>query len=226
LIRTVVDQIYEDLKRRILGGTLGLGARLYEDEVAAGLTVSRSAVREAMRLLEQEGLLVREPHRGLYVASPSNGDALDTAQLRAVLEAYAVRWADPPSPDVLEELERKCQQFDLCEQNEDRLGAVNVDREFHSLIAARCHNSLLLKKFHELDGHIAIFFHWVSLNVPGRSAGIGRRHRALAAALASADPDLFEHAVLEHYLDAAKDLARHLPDSTQEARELAGDVHY
>lgn len=222
MIKTVVDQIRIELRNRILLGTWELGKRLFEEEIAQDLEVSRSAVREAVRLLEQEGLLVRAPHRGLYVASPSSQDALEIAQLRAVLEASAVRFSPKPTPATLEELERLCGRF------EDvgplgHLQAVNLDREFHRVLAATCQNRLVLNKFHELDGHIAIFFHWVTANVPGRLNDIGGRHRSLMKTFATGDKDLFRRAVTLHYEEAAAELARHLPAMPQMARSLGYD---
>lgn len=223
MIRTVVDQIYEELKRRLLTGQWGLGVRIFEEEISADLNVSRSAVREAVRLLEQEGLIVREPHRGLYVASPSSREAMEVAQLRAVLEAYTVHWGSAPSPQLLEELESVCRRMEEVEERGDHFTAVNLDRQFHAGIASACRNAMLLKKFHELDGHIAIFFHWVISHVPGRLEGLGRRHRQLAGVFAEGDAGLFEQAVLQHYLDAAGELTRKLPDSPAQARDLAGE---
>lgn len=216
MIRTVVDQIYDDLKERVLGGSWALGVRIFEDEIATDLSVSRSAVREAVRLLEQEGLLIREPHRGLYVASPSGRDAFEVAQVRAILEAHAVRWGDPPSRETLHDLEVICQELDDLEAEEHRADAVNADRRFHARVVSGCHNAMLVKKFRELDGHVAIFFHWVSAHVPGRLHGVGDRHRLLLEVLAKNDPDAFQEAILEHYLDAATDLARHLPQRLHE----------
>ncbi len=212
MIQTVVDQIRNELRRRVLMGSWSLGERLYEEEIAQGLGVSRSAVREAVRLLEQEGLLVRAAHRGLFVASPSGRDTLEVAQLRAVLETTAVRFGAPPDLGTLQELERICRRFDQI-RDSDHLEAVNLDRAFHGLIASHAQNALLLRKFHELDGHIAIFFHWVTAHVPGRLDDIGQRHRQLLAAYALDDPDSFAERVMQHYVEAAAELARHLPDS-------------
>jgi DNA-binding GntR family transcriptional regulator len=212
MIQTVVDQIRTELRRRVLVGRWSLGERLYEEEIAQDLGVSRSAVREAVRLLEQEGLLVRAAHRGLFVASPSGRDTLEVAQLRAVLEASAVRFGTPPEPGTLLELERICQRLDEI-RDSDHLEAVNLDRQFHGLIAAQAQNALLLRKYHELDGHIAIFFHWVTAHVPGRIEDIGQRHRRLLADYAAGDPERFATSVMQHYEDAAAELARHLPDA-------------
>jgi len=214
MIQTVVDQIRQELRRRVLVGSWSLGERLYEEEIAQGLGVSRSAVREAVRLLEQEGLLVRSAHRGLYVASPSARDTIEVAQLRAVLEASAVRYGAPPDRGSLQELERICKRFDQI-RDSDHMEAVNLDRTFHGIIAAHARNSLLLRKYHELDGHIAIFFHWVTAHVPGRLEDVGERHHQLLRVYAQNDPDRFAAAVMLHYEEAAAELARHLPGETE-----------
>ena len=222
MMRTVVDQIREELKQRILSGTWRLGSRIFEEDIAAELGVSRSALREAVRLLEQEGLIVREAHRGLYVASPSSRDALEAAQVRAVLEAQAVRLSPPPPAALLADLERVCLGFEQLEESADQIAAVQLDRTFHSLIVQGCPNDLLLRKFHELDGQMAIFFHWFMAEVPSRIHGIGERHRTLLRAFALGDPDVFSLAAEAHYTEAVQELAHHLPGSVQAAREMAG----
>jgi len=220
MIKTVVEQIRIELRRRVLVGTWGLGQRLYEEEIAHDLDVSRSAVREAVRLVEQEGLLVRAPHRGLFVASPSARDITEVAQLRAVLESSAVFWGNPPDDATIAEMERICARFDEI-GDRDHMEAVNLDRAFHGLIAQSTTNRLLLRKHQELDGHIAIFFHWVTAHVPGRLDDIGLRHHALLDAYARGDSTLFRDAVLLHYEGAAVELARHLPEADQAARREA-----
>ncbi len=219
MMHTVVDQIREDLKLRILSGAWQLGSRIWEEEIAAELQVSRSAVREAVRLLEQEGLIVREAHRGLYVASPSDRDAQEAAQLRAVLETEAVRLSPAPTTELLAELEEICRAFERVEEAEERITAVQLDRNFHALIVQGCRNELLLRKFHELDGQIAIFFHWFMAQVPSRIAGIGARHRILLQAFATGDAAAYGQSAERHYSEAVAELALHLPDTSHPTRD-------
>ena len=219
MIYTVVDQIRDELRQRVMSGDLRLGSRIFEDDIAAELAVSRSAVREAVRLLEQEGLVVREAHRGLYVASPSYRDACDAAQLRAVLEAEAVRLSPPPDAGIVEELESICRAFERLEGDAEHIAAVDLDRTFHTLITQGCGNGMLLRKYHELDGPIAIFFHWFMAKVPSRIEGIADRHRLLVRAFALGDPGIYALAVEEHYTQAVAVLARDLPGSARTARE-------
>jgi DNA-binding GntR family transcriptional regulator len=221
MIHTVVDQIRSELRHRIMSGAWRLGSRIFEEDIAAELEVSRSAVREAIRLLEQEGLIVREAHRGLYVASPSSRDALEAAQLRAVLEAEAVRLSPSPTPAQVSDLEDVLWRFERVEEPYDPTTSVQLDRTFHSILVQGCRNGLLLRKFHELDGQMAIFFHWFMSEVPERSVGMAARHRLVLEAFKSGDPDAFGEAIEEHYRDAIEELARHLPDTSRESRALA-----
>ena len=81
------DQIVDELRRRILSGELARGERMPQDELARQFGASITPVREAMRQLEAEGLLVSEPHRGVRVAG------VDVDEVTAT---YVVRRLDSP----------------------------------------------------------------------------------------------------------------------------------
>jgi DNA-binding GntR family transcriptional regulator len=83
---------------------------------------------------------------------------------------------------------------------------VVTDREFHARIVALCDNKVLRRKFHELDGHVAIFFHSVLEHLPDGIIGLGDRHRLVVAALAGGDLDEIDRAIQAHYQDAARRL--------------------
>src|SRR3954452_3545419 len=83
-------QVYEALRRAVVSGSLGPGQRVNEAEVARQMQISRAPVREAIRQLERDGLLVSVPRRGTIVASLSSSDVEETFTLRADLEARAI----------------------------------------------------------------------------------------------------------------------------------------
>jgi GntR family transcriptional regulator, rspAB operon transcriptional repressor len=83
------------LRERILGAELAAGAELRQDELAADLGVSRTPLREALRLLEGEGLVESSPHRPVVVAPLSADDLEQVYAMRIVLEATAVRMTAP-----------------------------------------------------------------------------------------------------------------------------------
>jgi DNA-binding GntR family transcriptional regulator len=87
------DRVYRALRRRIVEGAEPPGARLTEQRLAATFDCSRTPVREAVRRLESEGLVVVEPNRGAQVRPLSEGEISDLYEVRARLEAYAAELA-------------------------------------------------------------------------------------------------------------------------------------
>ena len=82
---------YDKLRAAIVRGDIAPDARLVEADVSATFGMSRGAVRTALIRLEQDGLVVREPHRGARVRKVSDEEAVEILQARAVLEGLAVR---------------------------------------------------------------------------------------------------------------------------------------
>src|SRR6195952_4726823 len=85
------DRIVEDLRRKILSGELPRGARMPQDDLARQFDASITPVREALRLLEAEGLLVSEPHRGVRVAGIDLDKVKATYVVRRLVESYAMQ---------------------------------------------------------------------------------------------------------------------------------------
>src|SRR5919202_6686418 len=87
------EKVYDHLKQAILAGEIQPGERLLETRLAKSLGVSRIPVREAIRKLEREGLIVAFPRRGVYASSLSPRDVDEVYAVRAVLEGLAARLA-------------------------------------------------------------------------------------------------------------------------------------
>jgi DNA-binding GntR family transcriptional regulator len=92
---STVDRVADELRRAIFDGELESGTALREVALADSLGVSRPTVREAFTVLVAESLAVREPHRGVSVATPDPDSIRDVCRARAVLEGAGVRcWAE------------------------------------------------------------------------------------------------------------------------------------
>ena len=87
--RSTVEIVSDELRSAIMYGALEPGAQLGEAELAARLGISRGPLREAMQRLVQEGLLVSEPHRGLFVITLDEGDVEDVYLTRLAIERAA-----------------------------------------------------------------------------------------------------------------------------------------
>jgi len=92
---TTAESALHAVRNAILDGTFPPGSQLREVPIATELGTSRAPVREALRHLEREGLIVRVPFRGAFVAEISPRAAAEIAALRAILEPYAVECALP-----------------------------------------------------------------------------------------------------------------------------------
>ncbi|ETJ99646.1 transcriptional regulator, GntR family [Eubacterium nodatum ATCC 33099] len=106
--RPLREIVYEQLKIQILTGKIAPGTRMMEVELAEDLGVSRTPVREAIRKLEKEALVVIEPRRGAYVSDVSVKEMVDTLVVREDLEALAASLtAKRITKEELEGLEKK-----------------------------------------------------------------------------------------------------------------------
>src|SRR3990170_6280284 len=84
------SQVVDALRAAILGGRLQPGQPITERQLAHELQISRAPIREALRDLEKEGLIVTRPHKGTYIASYSDEDVREIYSLRATLETMAL----------------------------------------------------------------------------------------------------------------------------------------
>ena len=97
--------MYDQLKQQILTGQITPGTRMMEVDLAKDMGVSRTPIREAIRKLEKEGLVIIEPRRGAYVSDISVKDMVDTLVVREDLEGLAgLLAAEPLTREELEEL--------------------------------------------------------------------------------------------------------------------------
>lgn len=134
LHEAVLTQLLVAIRR----GQLGPGERLREVEIAERLGLSRGTVREAIRRLEQEGLVVSQPHRGSYIAKVGVEDAAEIYSLRRVLEAFAVRLAIPRIDEAaLGELTETVRAMVDAARSGDRNEHLRTDLKFHEQICLR-----------------------------------------------------------------------------------------
>src|SRR5262249_25046817 len=104
--RALRNDVYDALRQAVVSGALSPGQRVNEAEIARQMQISRAPIREAIRQLEQEGLLESVTRRGTFVVALSRDDIEEVYTLRADLEARAIRRAiGRLSPDDLATLE-------------------------------------------------------------------------------------------------------------------------
>ena len=196
--RPLRDIVFENLREAIITGQLRPGERLMEVQIAEELGVSRTPVREAIRKLELEGLVIMVPRKGAYVSNVSIKDITDIFQIRRVLEGLAAELAAERLTE--EQLEELRQLLDRTAETIDKLEvltAVDMDTGFHQVIYEAGRNEKLSSMLYHLREQIQRF-RTQSLSRPGRLQQAVMEHRAILEALEKGDGELARRLVEEH----------------------------
>lgn len=140
------DKAYQQLKQQIQNGQLQPGDRLVERTICAQLKMSRTPVREALRMLTMEGLVTNRPNRGMVVSQLSEEEIEEIFEFGMVLEAYiaslAARKAPPEAISEMKAIVDEMSNLSLSKASDMR-AYVELDRLLHIQIAAGAGNKML-----------------------------------------------------------------------------------
>lgn len=139
------DVVFNTLRQAILRGELKPGERLMEIQLANKLGVSRTPIREAIRKLELEGLVLMVPRKGAEVAEITEKNLLDVLEVRKALEELAVELAcDRISQEQIDELRVAAKRFQQVIKSGDVTKIAEADVNFHDIIFAATDNQRLI----------------------------------------------------------------------------------
>lgn len=146
---TFASIVTERLRAAIVNGSLEPGSQLSEVELATTFGVSRGPVREALQRLVQEGLLLSEPHRGVFVPVLTADDVLDIYLAREALESAAIRSivANGTSATASEALDQSVTEMEKAEAAGDWEAVGNFDLEFHVALVEASGSQRLQRMF-------------------------------------------------------------------------------
>ncbi|MHB1405961.1 MAG: GntR family transcriptional regulator [Desulfitobacteriaceae bacterium] len=180
---------YQRIRSGIIGGYFKAGERLREQELGDKLGISRTPVREALRRLEREGFLRKDPYKGVMVRKFTYQEAQNIYQVRAVLEGLgAYLLAEKSSPEILEKLK---QTFALAGQalNDEDLGRVaQLNNDFHAIIATGHYNTMLAEMLLNLHGCISVL-RVSTWTIPRRPLNTHHEHQAIIDAIERRKPE-------------------------------------
>ena len=177
------EVVFRTLRRAILNGTLVPGERLMEIPLSQQLGVSRTPVRDAIRMLEIEGLVIMLPHRGAMVAEISSKDLEDVLEVRAALEELAVLKAcSNRTEEQMDALEKAAGDFADCLRRGDLMEGARADARFHEIISESTGNRRLMQILNNLREQV---FRYRVENLKDSSAheNLVRQHEQLCRAL-------------------------------------------
>lgn len=208
---------HERVRAAILKGELPAGAKVSHASLSAEYDVGGTPLREALRMLESEGLVVSEPNRGVRIASLTAADAEELYIMRVALECVAVRITVPlMSANDIAELEGCMAQMDYLVGSGDRAGAHAPHRSFHRLLVAGA-GDRLAREIAELDDQAERCRRLGGANTTYEERRA--EHRAIVDAAAAADGQRAAVELARHYAHSAR-AAISVLDASHDATRL------
>jgi len=145
------DVVFNTLRQEILTGKLKPGERLMEIHLANKLGVSRTPIREAIRKLELEGLVIMIPRRGAEVAQITWKNLKEVLEVRRALDILVIELAcERMSSEALEKLYKACENFSEATKTKDTRKIAEADVELHDIITASAGNGRLTQLLNNL----------------------------------------------------------------------------
>jgi DNA-binding GntR family transcriptional regulator len=184
-------QIAEFIVDGIASGVYDFGQRLVETDLARDLDVSRVPIREAIKTLETQGILVVTPHRGAYVGEFDKLKIDRIREARIALERLAIPDAlitFKTEPERLASLEEILERLDRASQRENWIEASKADLEFHRQICQASGNEIVITLWEALARHIMIVF-GRELTAEGGNFHLKEHHERIVALIRKGDPE-------------------------------------
>jgi len=181
---------YNEIKRRILAGVFAPGSRLREVDVAGQLSLGRTPVREALKRIQDEGLLRQEPGRGLVVAVMDQQEVGELYAMREALESTAAAHA------ALHATEAEILNMEaILQEGGDDPVALNL--RFHEAIYSAAHNRYLIRLLRSLTDTTYLLGR-STLAAPERAEVAQREHAGIVAAIRQRNPEAAARAARDH----------------------------
>ena len=211
---TIAESVAEHLRNEIHTGSIRPGEFLRQNAVAERLRVSSTPVREAFAILEREGMVHREPHRGVVVFKPTIRDLLECYEIREVLEVLAARRAAKRLTE--EDLEWLDDLSERMPKTTDRAEYLRMNQAFHERIEQAAGNSRLCEMIAAQRAATGTYVAFLGLE-PASAKDSVEEHHAIVVALSSRRPEAAGKAMSRHLRARAEALRARLTQAADQA---------
>lgn len=205
--RTLVDQVVDAIVEATATGAFLPGDRVVEAEVARALNVSRVPVREALRILESQGIVINARYRGMRLMDVSVDRLEKILKVRTALETLAaedVLEAMKKDAGLLEPLEDVVAELHAAAERGDSYGVARLDTEFHRTLCRLSGNDVLMHMWEPLSRQLTIIFGLSTLQKDLEL--IVQEHDELLAMLKTGDAQGLLETMRVHILDYSRAL--------------------
>jgi DNA-binding GntR family transcriptional regulator len=195
--KTAASLVLETLRQGILSGAIAEGTPLRQDVLAAKFGLSRMPIRDAIRQLETEGLVVQEPNKGATVATMTLEDIVEIFDMRVMAECTALKIAfKSMTEDRLAELNETIRAMDAT-KDADLLSKLN--QQFHNLLYHNVNRPRLQALIKSLHGSVDRYLRFLLTNLDYHKRS-QKGHRRIVKACASGDRDAAIRTLEEHLI--------------------------
>jgi DNA-binding GntR family transcriptional regulator len=214
------EAVAERIQEAIFSGDLEPGQRLSDLHIAEELGTSRGSVREALRLLQAQGVVEQKPHRGTFVAAVSADGLRKVRELRVALETHAVRMlASRPGDSRLSALRALLAEMEKAAAEGSQLRVSQLDRDFHDLLC-RLAGDQLVCEIYEREVLKTLNFFALDAEAYQPISAMGRELGPFLDAIEAGDGDLAAKRI-EAHIRHGSDLLSHGFEHTQGTQTAA-----
>lgn len=207
------DVVFNTLRQAIITGEFAPGERLMEISLANRLGVSRTPVREAIRKLELEGLVIMIPRKGAQVARITEKNLRDVIEIRTVLEEFAAVLAcERIDQSGLHDLRQAHEDFSRSVENGDILDIVDKDETFHDTIFRATNNDRLISIINNLREQFYRYRMEYVKDIRQRS-NLVEEHRELLDAISSRDSIKAKELMKTHLLNQQQEVINNIQEA-------------
>ncbi|WP_295957940.1 phosphonate utilization associated transcriptional regulator [Rhodoferax sp.] len=198
---SLASLVQTEIERMILDGQFSSGAKLTESTLATQLGVSRGPVREALRMLEESGLVRTEKNRGVFVRDVPIEEVLDIFELRAVMDQYVGRkLAQTVNAAKIKELRQFVDEMEQATKAGNAQDYHRLNLGFHDRLLELTGNSKFSATYRKLVNELSLFRRQ---NLTGESMAIySREHHQIVKAIAARDADAAGLAMFQHVMNS------------------------
>ena len=207
--QTNAEQAYQEIKKRIIKTDLAPGAVINESELMDELGFGRTPIREALKRLQSDDLVVVKPRRGIFVAELAITDLSQIFEVRVVLEALAVRLAcQRISQTELKRLENLADQYAEADTSAKE-EMIDLDGKFHTVLREATHNRFLISNL-EYYYNLSLRIWYLALPQAAAEEIDVKAHCEIYEAISSGDEKLAVERITKHIRDFHKTIKNYL----------------